>query len=135
MPRLQKVVGHLNTAMSEDRIDEFVKNRDRFAPGKRLSSALNLLFPAETPLYKDMASYIDGLPGSLQEIVRATIYYALSTDPPTLVTFAWAAGYDFELTTWQAPDTRETRGGITMLLKSRYPTDAHPVSARRSRRR
>ena len=90
--------------------------------------------PAKSPLFKDLVSYFDTIPGSLQEIFRATIYYALSTNPPTLVTFAWAPSYDFEMTTWQAPDTRETQGGITVLLKSRYPTDAHPIAKRAARR-
>jgi len=29
---------------------------------------------------------------------------------------------------WFAPDTPPTQGGITILLKSRYPTDAHPAA-------
>jgi len=28
---------------------------------------------------------------------------------------------------WQAPDTKTTKGGITVLIKSRYPDDAHPI--------
>lgn len=135
MPRLQTVVANFNRALSEENINKLAADRDAFAPGKQLSTALKLVLPEQSPLFKDLVSYLDTLPGSLQEIVRATIYYALSTNPPTLVTFAWAPGYDFELTTWQAPDTRQTRGGITMLLKSRYPSDPHPVSQRAATRR
>jgi hypothetical protein len=31
------------------------------------------------------------------------------------------------VTIWQAPDTRTSRGGITVLVKSRYPDDTHPL--------
>ena len=64
----------------------------------------------------------------MQEALRAIIYQALSTTPPTQITFAWAAGYDFELSVWQAPDTKTSKGGITVLLKSRYPDDKHPIA-------
>jgi hypothetical protein len=40
---------------------------------------------------------------------------------------SWAPGYDYELSVWQAPDTRTSRGGITVLIKSRYPDDKHPL--------
>jgi hypothetical protein len=33
------------------------------------------------------------------------------------------------MTVWQAPDTKNTKGGITVLLKSRYPSDEHPLDA------
>lgn len=135
MPRLQTLVGHLNSAFSEDNIGDAVKKRAAFAPGKQLSSALSLFVPSRTRLLRSFVSYIDSLPGSVQEAMRSTIYYALSTSPPTLVTLAWAPGYDFEVTMWQAPDTRETRGGITILIKGRYPSDTHPISPRKSRRR
>ena len=61
--------------------------------------------------------------------LRSIIHHALSTTPPTQVTFAWAPGYDFEMTVWQAPDTKTTKGGITVLVKSRYPADTHPLDA------
>lgn len=134
MPALQTTVTYLNDAFSEDKIDQLAGNRDAFAPGKRLSSAIATILPQQSPLFRPLVSYVDGLPGSFQEIIRSTIHYALSTNPPTRVTFAWAPSYDFELTTWQAPDTRATRGGITVLLKSRYPADTHPLSRRASAR-
>lgn len=135
MPALQTTVGYLNIAFGERNIAEFATNRDAFASGKRLSSGVKLTLPQPSPLLRHFVSYVDGLPASFQEIIRSTIYYALSTNPPTQVTFAWAPGYDFELTAWQAPDTRATRGGITVLLKSRYPDDTHPLSGRAGTRR
>jgi hypothetical protein len=54
------------------------------------------------------------------------------------ITFSWTPGYDFELTIWDAPDTGRTHGGITVLLKSRYPGDTRPAlrgEATRGRKR
>jgi len=135
MPALQMATGYLNTAFGKDNILGISSSRDAFAPGKPLSRGLNQIIDDKTPLFKALVPYVDSLPASFQEILRSTIFYALSTDPPTQITFAWAPSYDFELTIWQAPDTRATRGGITVLLKSRYPSDAHPVSRRANPRR
>jgi hypothetical protein len=132
MPKLQTAIEYFNRAFGREKIDQLVSDRDAFAPGQALGSAVKLFFPEQSPLFKDLVLYTDSLPESFQEIIRTTIYHALSTNPPTLITFAWAPGYDFELNIWQAPDTRETRGGITMLVKSRYPSDAHPISRPRA---
>jgi hypothetical protein len=43
------------------------------------------------------------------------------------ITFAWAPGYDYELSVWDVADTADTAGGITVLLRSRYPADPHPL--------
>jgi hypothetical protein len=66
--------------------------------------------------------------------IRAIMNYAVSTSPPTQITFAWSPGYDYELTIWHAPDTDATSGGITVLIKSRYPADTHPLKSSKSRR-
>ena len=73
-------------------------------------------------------AYFAHMPGAIHESLRSVIHHALSTNPPTQITFAWAPAYDWELTVWQAPDTRHTKGGITLLIKSRYPDDKHPIS-------
>jgi len=135
MPGLQTTAGYLNTAFGRDNIDGIVGNRDAFAPGKKLSAALGTVFDTHKALFKALVPYVDGLPVIFQENLRSTIFHALSTTPPTQITFAWAPGYDYELTIWQAPDTSATRGGITVLLKSRYPSDPHPISSRAKPRR
>ena len=111
--------------------------RDVFAPGKPLSAGLKLVLKDQRGLFKFLLPYIEELPGSFQETLRNLTFFALSTRPPTPVTFSWTPGYDFELTIWDAPDTGRTRGGITVLLKSRYPGDTRPAPrgtrARRTR--
>lgn len=126
MPAFQTFLGELNKHFSNDRIQAFAAERqNHFAPGKGLD--LTFLAQEGTPLHRAWRTYLSKLPPSISESMRAVIHAALSTSPPTPLTFAWAPGYDYELTIWQAPDTEETRGGITLLLKSRYPADKHPL--------
>jgi hypothetical protein len=126
MPGLQTVLGKLNTAFGREGIRDMVKYRDKFEPGKPL--AAGIVVTRRTALYEFYAAYINAMPVSMQEALLAIIHYALGTTPPTQITFSWAPSYDYELTIWHAPDTRSTRGGITVLLKSRYPDDKHPLA-------
>jgi len=126
MPMLQTFSLRLNNHFHPDRIDEFAASRAKhFAAGNALD--LSFLETEGTPLHRAWKSYIAKMPGSFSEALRGVIHYALSTTPPTPINFSWAPGYDYELNIWQAPDTELTRGGITVLLKSRYPDDKHPL--------
>jgi len=125
MPGLQTILGQLNTAFGRDGIDKLAEQREMYAPGKTISTGL--IVHSKMALHKEWKKYLVGIPRSMQEALRAIIYQALSTTPPTQITFAWSPGYDYELTISHAPDTRKTRGGITVLLKSRYPDDKHPL--------
>ena len=126
MPALQTAMSKLNTSFTPGEIDKFAANAEAFAPGKKIDPGL--LAPAGTVLHRALGTYLDTLPGSFHETLRGIVYYALKATPPIPVTFAWAPGYDFELNVWQAPDTAETRGGVTVLIKSRYPADKHPLA-------
>jgi hypothetical protein len=126
MPGLQTVLGHLNCAFAREEIAKLVDKKEAFAPGKPL--AAGVVVQPQMALFGQWREYLNHIPASMQEAIRSTIYHALSTSPPTQITFAWAAGYDYELTIWDAPDTKKTRGGITILIKSRYPDDAHPLN-------
>ncbi|HSZ50984.1 MAG TPA: hypothetical protein VK801_05395 [Caulobacteraceae bacterium] len=128
MPIMQTLLGELNNVFRQSRINELAGRAEDFAPGKPLHAALTT---QGSPLHGHAVNVLQGMPGSIHEVIRSTIYYALKTQPPTLVSFAWAPGYDYEVTVWQAPDTAQTRGGITVLVKSRYPSDAHPLAAGR----
>jgi hypothetical protein len=125
MPGLQTVLGKLNAAFSREEIKKMVQHRDRFAPGKPL--AAGIVITRKAALYDFYAAYINALPASMQEAIQSIIRRALETKPPTPIVFSWSPAYDYELTIWHAPDTRSTRGGITVLLKSRYPDDKHPL--------
>jgi hypothetical protein len=128
MPKMQTTVSGLNTAFSEPGVKGLVAQRDRFAPGEPLHTALadHGATPG-TPLHHAFREHLRKLPGAVSETLRATIHHALGTTPPTHITFAWAPSYDHEITVWHAPDAEDTKGGITVLIKSRYPNDPHPL--------
>jgi hypothetical protein len=125
MPHLQTVLGHLNHAFSREGIVRVAERRDAFEPGKPFASGL--VVGPDMALHGSWVNYLNQIPKSIQEAIFGVIRHALSTTPPTPIVFAWAPGYDYELTIWHAPDTRTSRGGITLLIKSRYPDDAHPL--------
>jgi hypothetical protein len=127
MAAFQTVTSYLNAAFSRDNIGQIASKRELFAPGRSL--AQGVVVKEGTRLHALWVEYLGKLPGSFQEVMRSTIYYSLSTEPPTPIVFAWAPGYDYELTIWHSPDTPPTKGGITILMKSRYPSDAHPAEA------
>jgi hypothetical protein len=126
MSGLQTILSHLNVAFSRERIGELVPKRDAFAPGKPL--AAGVVIKEGTRLHALWVEFIAKLPVSFQEAFRSIVHHALSTEPPTPIVFAWAPGYDYELTLWQSPDTPPTKGGITILMRGRYPNDKHPAA-------
>lgn len=128
MPKFQTMLAKFNTEFSEGRLEGFVRQKERFGPGTRISA--DFFTEPGTALHRSFTSYLNRMPGVMHETLRSAIHYALSTEPPTQITFAWAPAYDYEVTYWQAPDTEETKGGITVLLKSRYPDDRHPLDGK-----
>jgi hypothetical protein len=128
MPALQTAIGHLNHAFSRQQIRQTVKKRRAWAAGKKL--AAGVVMHSKTAVHQPWLEFLDTIPVSLQEAVRSVIHHALSQTPPVHITFAWAPSYDFEVSIWDSPDTRATRGGITILIKSRYPHDTHPLKAK-----
>jgi hypothetical protein len=73
---------------------------------------------------------IRGIPDEMQEALRAVISRNLARADRLPITFAWAPAYDYELNLWVVPGTDESRGGITVLFKSRYPDDVNPATRR-----
>lgn len=62
------------------------------------------------------------------EAARAIVYGNLQRQEPYGMTFAWRPGYDHELTVWESTSADNSPGWITVLIKSRYPLDPHPIS-------
>jgi hypothetical protein len=126
MPMFQTVLGELNVHMGREKIRDLAKRKDLFAPGT--DPDYGFLMESHPGLVSAWQAYLKEMPLGIRTGLRAIIHHALSTEPPTAVTFAWAPGYDYEMTVWQAPDTKATKGGITVLIKSRYPDDDHPIA-------
>ena len=73
------------------------------------------------------AAVMRAIPRGMQEALRALIRDNLSREVSLAMTFAWAPGYDYELQFWEAPGDDGSKGGITVLLRTRYPSDLHPT--------
>ena len=127
MPHLQTALGTLNIAFAKENIAKLVPHREAFREGQPLGQG-GVVIDDKSALKGEWRKFLGQIPMAQQEAIRSVIYNALGTKPnATPITFAWAPGYDFEVSIWQAPDTRTSRGGITVLIKSRYPNDDHPL--------
>lgn len=122
MPALQTLLTRLNRFGDAEVLSEL--DPALFEPGKRLSDAARELGYEDEGLLR----YLDQLPVGVHEALRALIQSALTRPARQPITFAWAPGYDYELTIWDVSATPETPGGITVLLRSRYPADTHPLA-------
>jgi len=131
MPIMQTVLSKLNENLGRDNIRSFAKDSSGdFEHGKPLHEALAKAGAGDGPLREPFKAYLSKMPAGISEALRATIHHALNTTPPTMITFAWAPAYDYELHVWQSPDTETTKGGITVMFKSRYPDHPHPLAAK-----
>lgn len=72
--------------------------------------------------------FAGSMPVGMQRAISAAVSSAVERGLP--VTFAWAPGYDWELGLWDVADTEETHGGMTVMIRSRYPDDPHPLGSR-----
>jgi hypothetical protein len=131
MPAFQSALTAMNALSHPDIIDSI--NPELFGPGMVLSESVVAVGLQHPQLDVDrFAAYLDLLPQGIAEACRAVIQSALVREPRQPITFAWAPGYDWELQLWDVSDTATSRGGITLLLRSRYPSDAHPLTQAQS---
>jgi hypothetical protein len=125
MPVFQAITGRLNERFRRGNIEEL--SLELFVGEESLADIASGLGVVGEP---ESISYVilDSIPQGMQAALKALITHNLSRDPDDRweMTFAWAPGYDYELTLWEAPSTVVSRAGITVLLRTRYPADAHP---------
>lgn len=112
------MVVRANALLHPDNLDQLDANR--IAPGTPFSNPLKERGIARSD--RELA-YFMSWPEGLREALQAIIHSALSRTPRLPVTLAWAPGYDYELRMWETPGTKEGPGGITILLRSRYPAE------------
>jgi hypothetical protein len=118
-------MGPLNERFNPQNISDSELNPpDAFAEGVRLA---DLVEDQEHVPMEAAVAYLDSMPEGIQEAIRAVIRSNLQRDNPLPITFAWQPGYDWELTINDVSNTEKTHGGITMIVRSRYPDDPHPM--------
>ena len=129
MPALQTFLNELNKAFARENIAGTAKNLAAFAPGQNLDAAIDALIGRAAPINPHLKQYLATMPPSIVDALLSIIYHTLRREKRTSIVFSWNPAYDFELRVWEAPDTAQTRGGISVTLKGRYPGDKHPLAA------
>ena len=121
MPLMEAMIQRANAMFSRRNINRvpYRKLRD-LPPGATFAQGAVALKIAETPQEQ---AYLNGWPHSMMMAVTMIIRSALSREGRLPITFAWAPGYDYELTVWESRAVRGSSAGITILFKSRYPGD------------
>jgi hypothetical protein len=126
MPAGQTAMGPLNLRFGPDNIGNPDLNpADAFAEGIRLA---DLVEDEKWVNRRFAVDFIESMPEAIHEAIRAVIRANLKRDNPVPITFAWQPGYDWELTVNDVTNTAQTAGGITVILRSRYPSDPHPLA-------
>ena len=132
MPWLSTTLGYLNTQLgTEEHIDSV--DAALYAPGAVMSQSTLTIVGDQAvagPL-PTIVSAVDATPPGISEAMRALIFQNLTRPQRSLMTFAWAPGYDWELNVWESPGSGQTRPSITVLVKSRYPNDPNPLTGSR----
>ena len=122
MPFFQLMLGRINRVFDWPAINDIPP--EVFDPG---TSLVELALENEIAHSNLEAAVLQAIPRGMQEALRAMIRDNLSREVPLAMTFAWAPGYDYELQLWEAPGDDGSKGGITVLLRTRYPSDTHPA--------
>lgn len=127
MPAYQLYLGALNCRTTYDRIREF--DIADFGPDRELADTVRQLpdlegLAAPLQLQREVAEVIASMPPSIRNTIREVMRGAI--ERRVAVTFAWRPGYDFKVEVTESLDSSSTRGGITVLLESRYPDDRRP---------
>jgi hypothetical protein len=115
MPRLQLIAERANERFNRENISKV--DVSHFAA----KSFGTLAFDLGIASNKIETDYLDSWPQALQAAVRAVVQSAVERRPRVPVTFAWAAGYDYEVDFWESKSVKDSIGAITILLRSPYP--------------
>lgn len=119
MPVMQRMAVRFNQTFGET-----TDYGEDFAPGTSIVESMQRLGVIESDAE---ASFWQAIPGGILESMRALLHHNSQREGgPVSVTIAWMPGYDYELSVIEAPGTPVSKGGITIILRTRYPLDRHP---------
>jgi hypothetical protein len=125
MPFMQTAVSSMNAAFNDRNIRKI--NPEGFKPGPRQSLAGALQEVPGLKLSRAVVEYLETWPSGLMAAIHGVLHDNLTRAATVPVTFAWQPGYDFSVTIHDVHDTKTSRGGITIVFTSRYPSDQHPL--------
>ncbi len=128
MPAREGTLFKLADAFGPARIDQTAANAADFAPGQPLSA--DVFYRRNSADHDGLTAYLAVMPSAVKEVIRATLYHALTSSPASPVLFAWRPAYYFLVSVAQLPATQEREGAIMLTLEGPFPDD--PNSAARS---
>lgn len=117
MPTMQTMATRANSLFSRDNMERI--DPSMLEPGADLAVQARNLGIATSDYEQE---YLAAFPPGLKEALRAALYSAVQRK--LSVTFAWAPGYAHEISFWDVADTRQTRGGMTVFIRSPLPAAA-----------
>ncbi len=122
MPMYQAIAERLNSQFNRENIGRMGKKQ--FAPGELIDvfQQMGLIHNEE------QAEFVRSMPMALRETLRAVYNSAINREHQIPVTIAWLPGYDWEITVAEAPGVPGSIGGITIIVRTRYPADRHPAA-------
>jgi hypothetical protein len=126
MPLMQTAISSMNVAFNDRNIQKIDANAFAAGPRRPLTGAFQGV--PGLKLSRAVIEYIETWPSALRAAVQAVIHENLTRGATVPITFAWKPGYDFAVEIYDVHDTDTSRGGITIILSSRYPADAHPLT-------
>ena len=121
MPWMQAMVDKGNATFSRKNVER-VSWRKLEALGREATfadQAVALKLAESKPEQK----FLEGWPAGQLAAVSAAIRSCLLRAPRMPITFAWAPGYEYEVTIWESAGIEGSEGGMTILFRSRYPGD------------
>lgn len=120
MPQYQAIVDAANKLLNRDSVDLLAVTLQTPLAGD--SALITLARAIGLSLAADQERFLSAWPPSIQTAIQGAVYGALDRPERMPVTFAWAPGADFQATIWEVAGTTASRGGVTILLNSPYPT-------------
>ena len=121
MPWMQVMLDRGNAMFSRRNIDRVSLRRLRDLP--REASFADAAVAFRIAESRPEQEFLAGWPEGQLMAVSAAIRSALTREPRMPITFAWAAGYDYEVTIWESAAIKGSEGAMTILFRSRYPGD------------
>ena len=121
MPWMQAMVDRGNTMFNRKNVGR-VSLKKLNALGREATFADHAvaLKIAESPPEQ---RFLAGWPAGQLAAVSAAIRSCLMREPRMPITFAWAPGYEYEVTIWESAGIQGSEGGMTIMFRSRYPGD------------
>ena len=116
MPTMQAMTSRANTTFGLGAQGIGAIDPSALAPGIDLPELATKLGIAMTEPERE---FLAAFPPGLLEALRAVLYSAVQRR--LAVTFAWAPGYAHEISFWDVADTSQTKGGVTVFIRTPLP--------------